>query len=131
MGTLSLCFRRNHLYKHSFTSLCSQSLVFFLCYPTSSSMESTNECNFSSFIQPHIVASGISRSLNKLAFDSPFLTLLIIFNFSMIIYFFSFSCHHCSTTRFLINGQYTYNVVVFETYPLLQLSGISDHRWSR
>jgi hypothetical protein len=58
---------------------------FLLCSPTSTSMESKNERNFSSFIQPCIVPSGIPRSRNKLAFDSPFLTPSIIFNFSMTI----------------------------------------------
>jgi hypothetical protein len=132
MDTLLLHFCKNHLYKHSSTSLCSQSLVFILCSPTSPSMESTNERNlFSFFIQLHIVPSGIPCSQNKLAFDFPFLTLSIIFNFFSSCIIFSFGRHHCSTTCFLINGQYTYNVAVFETYRLQQLSGISDHQWSR
>jgi hypothetical protein len=60
------------------------------------SLESTDACNlFASFGQSRIVPSGIPHSWDKLAFDSLFLTLLIILNFS-------FGPYHHSLFYFLV-----------------------------
>lgn len=105
--------------------MCSRSLFFLLCNPMSSSTASTKERSWlCSFIQQLIFPSGFPYSQNKVAFDSLFLNLSIIFNLSVTFNF--FDCRHCSTFLFLINVYYSYSTAVLKTYRLQQFSAVQQ-----